>query len=113
LTKIANDVFPLIATSLDVEELLSLISNVSKYSITETSGFPFEDSITTGNIGSKGSCVVPIDLEYNVKLLHEFLYPGVDYSVSEDVRIYSQKIYNDTSQYVGGKRPSAEPEVAE
>lgn len=113
LTKIANDVFPLIATSLDVEDLLSLISNVSKYSITETSGFPFEDSITTGNIGSKGSCVVPIDLEYNVKLLHEFLYPGVDYSVSEDVRIYSQKIYNDTSQYVGGKKPSAEPEVAE
>lgn len=113
LTKIANEVFPLIATSLDVEELLSLISNVGKYSITETSGFPFEDSITTGNIGSKGSCVVPIDLEYNVELLHEFLYPGVDYTVSEDVKIYSQKIYNDTSSYVGGRKPSAEPETTE
>lgn len=113
LTKIANEVFPLIATSLDVEELLSLISNVGKYSITETSGFPFEDSITTGNIGSKGSCVVPIDLEYNVELLHEFLYPGVDYTVSEDVKIYSQKIYNDTSSYVGGRKPSAEPEMTE
>ncbi len=113
LTKIANEVFPLIATSLDVEELLSLISNVGKYSITETSGFPFEDSITTGNIGSKGSCVVPIDLEYNVELLHEFLYPGVDYTVSEDVKIYSQKIYNDTSSYVGGRKPSAQPETTE
>lgn len=109
LAKIANDVFPLIATSLDVEELLSLISNVGKYNITETSGFPFEESITTGNIGSKGSCVVPIDLEYNVSLLHEFLYPEVDYTVSEDVKIYSQKIYSDTSPYVGGARPSAEP----
>lgn len=113
LTKIANEVFPLIATSLDVEDLLSLISNVGKYSITETSGFPFEDSITTGNIGSKGSCVVPIDLEYNVELLHEFLYPGVDYTVSEDVKIYSQKIYNDTSSYVGGRKPSAQPETTE
>lgn len=113
LTKIANEVFPLIATSLDVEELLSLISNVGKYSITETSGFPFKDSITTGNIGSKGSCVVPIDLEYNVELLHEFLYPGVDYTVSEDVKIYSQKIYNDTSSYVGGRKPSAQPETTE
>lgn len=113
LTKIANDVFPLIATSLDADELLSLISNVGKYSITETSGFPFDDAITTGNIGSKGSCVVPIDLEYNVKKLHDFLYPGVEYTVSEDVRIYGQKIYNDTSPYVGGSRPSEQTETVE
>ncbi len=110
LTKIATDVFPKIATSLDVDELISLISGVNKYNITETAGFPFDDSITTGNIGSKGSCVVPLDLEYNVTLLHEFLYPGVEYTVSQDVKAYSQKIYEDTSQYVGGRQPAAPQE---
>lgn len=103
LAKLATDIFPNIATSFDVDELLELISNVGKYNITETSGFPFDDSITTGNIGSKGSCVVPLDLEYNVGLLHEFLYPGVEYTVSEDVKAYSKKIYSDTSPYVGGR----------
>lgn len=112
LAKLATDIFPRIATSLDVDELLELISNVGKYNITETSGFPFDDSITTGNIGSKGSCVVPLDLEYNVELLHEFLYPGVEYTVSEDVKTYSNKIYSDTSPYVGGRVPSKESEDA-
>lgn len=110
LTKIATDVFPKIATSLDVDELISLISNVNKYNITETTGFPFDDSITTGNIGSKGSCVVPLDLEYNVTLLHQFLYPDVEYAVSQDVKAYSQKIYADTSPYVGGRQPAAPQE---
>lgn len=108
LTKIANDAFPLIATSLDVDELLEMVSNVGKYNIVETSGFPFDESLTTGNIGSKGSCVVPLDLTKNVEQLHEFLYPGVEYNASEDVKAYSQKIYNDTSPYVGGMKPSSE-----
>ncbi|MBQ7972331.1 MAG: LCP family protein [Lachnospiraceae bacterium] len=102
LTTIMNDVLPLIATSLDADELATMVAGIAKYNISQTSGFPFDGSITTGNIGSKGSCVVPLNLEKNVIELHEFLYPGVEYTPSEDVKAYSQKIMSDTSPYVGG-----------
>lgn len=101
-----------IATSLDIDDILELASNVSQYTITDTSGFPFTDHITTGKIGGKGDCVVPVNLEDNVVLLHEFLYPGADYSVSEDVKTYSQKIKSDTSPYLKvSATPAAEGEA--
>lgn len=101
LNKIAEEVFPLIATSLDLEEIISLIANVSSYEIVGSCGFPFDSNITTGKIGSKGSCVIPMDLTTNVELLHEYLYPEVEYSPSPEVLQYSQQIEADTSPYVG------------
>ncbi len=101
LNKIAEDVFPLIATSMDVETILGLIANVSKYEIVGNCGFPFDTNITTGKIGSKGSCVIPLDLTTNVELLHEYLYPDVEYTPSPEVLQYSEKIEADTSPYVG------------
>ncbi len=101
LNEIAEEVFPLIATSLDLDEILSLIANVANYEIVGSSGFPFDSNITTGKIGSKGSCVIPMDLTTNVELLHEYLYPEVEYSPSPEVLQYSQQIESDTSPYVG------------
>ncbi len=101
LNEIAEEVFPLIATSLDLDEILSLIANVANYEIVGSSGFPFDSNITTGKIGSKGSCVIPLDLTTNVELLHEYLYPEVEYSPSPEVLQYSQQIESDTSPYVG------------
>lgn len=101
LNEIAEEVFPLIATSLDLDEILSLIANVASYEIVGSSGFPFDSNITTGKIGSKGSCVIPLDLTTNVELLHEYLYPEVEYSPSPEVLQYSQQIESDTSPYVG------------
>ncbi len=101
LNEIAEEVFPLIATSLDLDEIISLIANVANYEIVGSSGFPFDSNITTGKIGSKGSCVIPLDLTTNVELLHEYLYPEVEYSPSPEVLQYSQQIESDTSPYVG------------
>lgn len=101
LNQIAEEVFPLIATSMDVEQILGLIANVSKYEIVGSCGFPFDTNITTGKIGSKGSCVIPMDLTTNVELLHEYLYPGVEYTPSPEVLEYSSIIEADTSPYVG------------
>lgn len=101
LNKIAEEVFPLIATSMEVDEILGLIANVSSYEIVGSCGFPFDTNITTGKIGSKGSCVIPMDLTTNVELLHEYLYPGVEYTPSPEVLEYSGIIEADTSQYVG------------
>lgn len=101
LNEIAEEIFPLIATSLDLDEIISLIANVANYEIVGSSGFPFDSNITTGKIGSKGSCVIPLDLTTNVELLHEYLYPEVEYSPSPEVLQYSQQIESDTSPYVG------------
>lgn len=108
LAEIAESVFPLIATSLDIDEILGLVSKVNSYKIVGSTGFPFDTNITTGKIGSKGSCVIPLDLTTNVELLHEYLYPGVEYTPSPEVLQYSGVIEADTSPYVGSMQPNEE-----
>lgn len=108
LDKIARDVFPLVATSLDLEQITELLAGISKYELVASSGFPFDGNITTGKIGSKGSCVIPLDLETNVVQLHAYLYPDVDYTPSSVVTECSQKIEADTSPYVGTMKPDEE-----
>ncbi|MDD2972459.1 MAG: LCP family protein [Lachnospiraceae bacterium] len=107
LNTIANKVFPQVATSLDLSEILSLMGNVADYSIVDNTGFPFETNRTTGNIGKKGSCVVPLSLADNVELLHKFFFNDQNYTASKDVKAYSAEIESETSQYVG-KSKSAE-----
>lgn len=100
LSKIANEVMPLVATSLDLEDILAMAANVTSYNITSTGGFPFDEYRSTGKVRSYGSCVVPYSLEDNVIKLHEELYPGIDYTPSDDVKTYSDIIRSETSQYV-------------
>lgn len=101
LNSIANKVFPQVSTSLGLEEIVSLLGSVTDYSIVDNTGFPFESNRTTGNIGKKGSCVVPISLAENVELLHKFLFDAQDYVASDSVKEYSRKIESDTASYVG------------
>ena len=101
LNQMTTDVFPLVATNLSLDALIEKVAQISQYKIVETTGFPFNDGMTTGMIGSKGSCVVPIDLASNVVELHKFFYPEVEYTPSQDVLTYSEKIHSDTASYVG------------
>ena len=101
LTKIANDVFPEVYTSLKLDEIITLLTEVSKYEVVGESGFPNETMRATGNIGSKGSCVIPVDLESNVVWLHQFLFDNASYTVSKEIKTYSDKIYSDTNAYIG------------
>ena len=61
-----------IETNISYDDLLPAAMNLTKYHISETTGFPTarEDA----NMGRKGACVIPATLESNVKLLHEFLF---------------------------------------
>ena len=52
------------------------------------------------NIGAKGSCVVPLDLESNVAWLHQFLFGDDDYTVSENVKEYGRQIQVETAPYL-------------
>ena len=100
LTKIANDVFPEIYTSLKLEEIISLLSEISKYEIVDEGGFPDASMRAVDTIGSAGSCVVPTSLEDNVIWLHQFLFEDEAYTPSEEVKTYSEKVYTDTSPYL-------------
>ncbi len=91
-----DSVLPHVATNLDTTEILGVLGEVANYSVTATDGFPFEDTRTTGTLGSKGSCVIPVNLETNVIKLHNFLFEQEEYTPSEQVKSYSAKISSDT-----------------
>ena len=99
LNKILDKVLPYVSTSLDVDEIASVLGEVGKYNIVAKDGFPFAEYRATGNLGSKGSCVIPVDLEANVKQLHEMLFAESDYTPTEKVVEISNKIKNDTGVY--------------
>lgn len=102
LNNIANAVFDEIATSLELSEILELLSGISKYSVGESTGFPFEGNMQTGMV-RKMSCVIPQDLEHNVVLLHEFLFKEEEYEPSSTVKTCSSKIASDTGIYYSGQ----------
>lgn len=98
LNKILDKVLPNVSTSLDVDEMIAVLGELGKYNIVDQTGFPFMDKLTTGTVGSKGSCVIPTDLASNVKELHKFLFGSEDYEVSKEVQTYSAKVHSDTGR---------------
>ena len=97
LIEVANNVFEEVYTSLDLSEIADLLGNIAKYNIADTAGFPNETNRRTGTVGSKGSCVIPDDLETNVRWLHSFLFGNDSYEPSNMVKTCSKKIAEDTS----------------
>ena len=100
LTKVFNDCIGDIYTSIDSKDIMTLLGNIANYRIADEAGFPTEELRTTGNIGAKGSCVIPQDLESNVIWLHQFLFDDDDYEVTESVREYDAVIKSETGQYL-------------
>lgn len=97
LDEIVKKVFPMCATNMTVDQLLAIAADGLAYNIVETTGFPFE--VVTDSVGSAGSCVIPVDLEANVKQLHQTLFDATDYTPTEKVVEISDKIKNDTGVY--------------
>ncbi len=100
LTETANSVFDEVYTSLDLSEIIDMLGHVGDYYISDQSGFPQEEMRETATIGSKGSCVIPLSLEDNVKWLHKFLFDTDDYEPSATVKECSEKIYEETNGYL-------------
>jgi len=98
LNKILNAALSNVSTSLDVDEMTSMLGNIAHYQITGSEGFPFESNRATGNVGSKGSCVIPVDLETNVAMFHKFMFDDDSYQVSNQVKQYSSKVSSDTGR---------------
>lgn len=100
LTTIFNNCIGDIYTSIESDDILTLLGSIADYSIAEEGGFPREDLRTAANVGAKGSCVIPVSLEENVEWLHEFLFDDGDYEVTEYVREYGRQIQEDTDKYI-------------
>ena len=100
LTKVFNDCIDDIYTSLDSSDILKLLENIANYRIVDEDGFPQANLRGNANMGAKGACVIPTDLEANVVWLHEFLFGDEDYTVTESVKEYSEKIKTDTAAYL-------------
>ena len=100
LTTIAESAFEEVYTSLELKEILDLIQIIGEYEIVDSAGFPQMDMLTTGTIGSHGSCVVPLDLAESVVWLHEFLFDEEGYEVTERVQINSDTIDEKTGVYL-------------
>ncbi len=100
LTTVFNEAIDDIYTSLDTDTIMDLIEHIADYQIVDEGGFPEESMRTVANIGSKGSSVIPMDLEANVVWLHQFLFDDVDYEVSDNVREFGEKIKEETTPYI-------------
>ncbi|MBQ9437355.1 MAG: LCP family protein [Lachnospiraceae bacterium] len=102
LTKTANAIFndKIIYTSLGLEEILDILSQISEYQIVADDGFPQADMRGSAKMGgSIGDAVIPRDLYSNVVWLHEFLFDEANYQPSSEVQKYSDKIKADSSRY--------------
>ena len=99
LTDVVNAVLPQVETSLGVNEILCVLGSVAGYDVVVSDGFPFEEYRVGANVGSKGSCVIPNDLEENVIHLHELLYPEEQYTPSKQVQTISAEIKEQTREF--------------
>lgn len=93
LNNLIDQVASNMMTSLSNTELLSLAKDVAAYNLVDQTGFPF--NLTTANL-SAGDCVVPVNLEDNVRQLHQWMFGDDSYEPSEAVQEISWQIINDT-----------------
>ena len=83
-----------VSTSLSPAEILEMASNITKYNLTETTGFPFElsDRYLIKVNGKDSDIVTPMDLQSNVSKLHLFLFGKEDYTPTATVQNISKEI---------------------
>lgn len=91
----ADDIY----TSLTPETIKDLLPHIADYKIVEEDAFPGINGRETINMGAKGSCEVPVDLEKSVIDLHKFLFDDDDYQVSNTVKEIRNQIEADASKY--------------
>ena len=90
LSNMCNAVMDDISTSLSISEILGLAKDITKYSIAETTGFPFY--VTGRYLADGGDAMIPIDLSKNVTELHGFLFENENYTPSNTVELIDETI---------------------
>ncbi len=99
LTEMVNAILPQVMTSLNVDEILSVLGSVAGYEVVASDGFPFEGGRVGESMGSKGACVIPDDLQENVTKLHGILYPEKNYTPSKMVQSIDSEIKKQVEEH--------------
>lgn len=89
-------VLPQTSTNVGIDDLIPFAKDISKYHLSETTGFPFDKDTKKMH---KRDYVIPITLKSNVIALHQMLYgniSGYTYTPSETLNKISNKIIKDT-----------------
>ena len=92
LNSIMDKVFPQVATSMELGEMLKYAKIGTSLKIGATKGFP--EANTSDTLSGVGSVVIPDSLVQSVRELHEFLFPDLEYEVSSTVTAIDEKIRN-------------------
>lgn len=102
LNSILTAVTKNISTSFDINEILDLVTSITKYRLTMVDGgFPFtrNDQIRSKDGWKFADPVIPVTLESNVVKFHEKLFDSTDYTPSTTVKNISEKIIRLTGVY--------------
>ncbi|MFR1831932.1 MAG: LCP family protein [Lachnospiraceae bacterium] len=114
LTNLVGGVLPQVSTSLEISDLLPMAADLKKYYLEAAAGFPFE--LETRRIRENNHSidyVFPLDLEDNVRKLHDFLYENVEYHVSEQVKEISRAVEKKRQQSKEKETHATETHVTE
>lgn len=115
IPEILDKVMGNVSTSLTKNEILELGMHAVTYTMGTSYAYPFQlcyGEIVVNALGE--DVVIPVTLEFNVRELHEYLYPGLSYEPSAAVTEYSDYIARksgydeDMIGYVLNQGPGAE-----
>lgn len=115
IPEILDKVMGNVSTSLTKNEILELGMHAVTYTMGTSYAYPFQLCYGENVVNALGEdVVIPVTLEFNVRELHEYLYPGLSYEPSAAVTEYSDYIARksgydeDMIGYVPNQGPGAE-----
>ena len=115
IPEILDKVMGNVSTSLTKNEILELGMHAVTYTMGTSYAYPFQLCYGENVVNAIGEdVVIPVTLEFNVRELHEYLYPGLSYEPSAAVTEYSDYIArksgydDDMIGYVLNQGPGAE-----
>ncbi|MBR0164379.1 MAG: LCP family protein [Lachnospiraceae bacterium] len=102
LTAIADSVFPEVYTSMDLAEIIRLVSDIGKYNLVGQAGFPQKEMLSFGMIRESyaGSSIIATDLASNVVWLHLALYGVENYQLTPQAQQISDTVRDRTYPYM-------------
>ena len=115
IPEILDKVMGNVSTSLTKNEIPELGMHAVTYTMGTSYAYPFQLCYGENVVNALGEdVVIPVTLEFNVRELHEYLYPGLSYEPSAAVTEYSDYIARksgydeDMIGYVLNQGPGAE-----
>lgn len=93
LNSLADKVLKQVSTNISGTQVLGLLSQVASYDVEETIGWPYDVKAYQPKDVWYGA---PVNLEKQVKQLHEFLFEEEDYEVSATVKSISDSLIKTT-----------------